>query len=142
MPPDSIDQPTTLRDQWGVKPGLRVWVGGHNTDAKRQIETHLAGTTRPPTGPIDIAFIAPFFSNEAAHFATKLRDRLTSDGPLWVIHPDPAQIRAADFEITEADLRTALAATGYAPSGVVPMSDAYISTRFDLTGQDSLRSPR
>ncbi len=126
MPPDSTDQPTTLRAHWRVKPGLRVWVGGHNTDAKRQIETHLAGTTRPPTGPIDIAFIAPFFSNEAAHFATKLRERLTSDGALWVIHPDPAQIRAADFEITQADLRTALGATGYVHSGTVPVSGQYI----------------
>jgi hypothetical protein len=77
-----------LAQIWGIRPGARVWVGGHNLAAKQEIERHLTGTDRPSTGPLDIALIAPLTSDEALYFAGKLRSRLTAAGGVWIIYPN------------------------------------------------------
>jgi len=80
---------TPLAVQWGVTPSTRVWVGGHNLVARRETEKHLAGPKRPPSGPIDVAFIAPQTIEEALYFANKLRSRLTPGGAIWVAMSGP-----------------------------------------------------
>lgn len=76
-----------IADRLGLRTGLRIWVGGNNTDARREIEQYLSETTRPPTGPLDAAFITPNTSEEAAYFAAKLKPRLTPDACVWVVVP-------------------------------------------------------
>jgi hypothetical protein len=77
---------TNTELQLRVEPGMRVWVGGHNLEARREIERLLVGTVRPPTGSIDKAFIAPLTVDEAVHFARKLLTRLVSDGLIAVVY--------------------------------------------------------
>jgi len=77
---------TDAARKWGIESGLRVWVGGHNVEARREIERHLDGTLRPPTGAIDKAFITPQSVDEAVHFARKLMTRLVPDGTIWVVY--------------------------------------------------------
>lgn len=72
----------------GLRPDLRIWVGGNNTDARREIETYLLETARPPTGPLDAAFITPDTSEEAVYFAAKLRPRLTPNAHVCVVVSD------------------------------------------------------
>ena len=51
------------------------------------METYFSETTRPPTGPLDAAFITPATSEEAAYFAEKLKPRLSTDASIWVVVP-------------------------------------------------------
>lgn len=71
----------------GLRAGLRIWVGGNNVGIRREMETHLSETTRPPTGLLDAAFITPATSEEAVYFARKLKPRLSGDASLWVVVP-------------------------------------------------------
>ena len=85
-----------VTEMLGLRAGLRIWVGGNNADARREMETYLLETTRPPTGPLDAAFIIPDTSEEAVYFAQKLRPRLTPDASVWVVDP------SADYSATKS----------------------------------------
>lgn len=76
-----------VAESLGLRAGLRIWLGGNNADARREIEHYLSETTRPPTGPLDAAFITPNTSDEAVYFAEKLKPRLTPDARVWVVVP-------------------------------------------------------
>ena len=54
-----------IAEQLGMQAEMRVWIGGHQIEAKRIIEPYLTNATRPPTGEIDIAFITPESLDEA-----------------------------------------------------------------------------
>jgi hypothetical protein len=53
---------------------------------------------RPPTGPLDAAFITPRSVDEALHFARKLRARMAPTGALWIIYPNPQSPGETEFE--------------------------------------------
>lgn len=72
----------------GLRPGLRVWVGGHHLEAKRAITNFLADTIRPTTGPLDAAFIAADTADEADYFVQKLKPRLTESATVWIVSAD------------------------------------------------------
>ncbi len=76
-----------VAESLGLRTGLRIWVGGNNTDSRREIEHYLSEATRPPTGTLDAAFITPVTSEEAAYFAAKLKPRLTPNASVWVVVP-------------------------------------------------------
>lgn len=78
-----------VRSALGVRAGMRIWVGGHAIEARRAIERHLSGTTRPPRGPLDAAFICPKTPDEATYFAEKVRPRLEAAATIWVVEPIP-----------------------------------------------------
>lgn len=75
----------------GLRPGSRVWVGGHNLAAKRAIVPFLVEAARPPTGPLDAVFIASDTPEEADYFLHKLARRLPTDGTAWIITRTNAQ---------------------------------------------------
>ena len=80
-----------------LRPGTRVWVGGNDLAAKRALDPFLVRTVRPPSGPIDAAFIAPLSDDEAWYFARKILPRLATDGAIWVVtsgtaEPPPLEI--------------------------------------------------
>ena len=83
----------TTEDRWGLKPGTRVWVGGHNTNARREVEEYLKAMIRPPSGAIELAFITPQSVGEAVYFTRKLCSRIECDGVVWVVIPDEASPR-------------------------------------------------
>ncbi len=116
--------------RWGVTPGIRVWVGGHNTHAKREVAKRLKGTVRPPTGRIDLAFIAPQSVDEAVYFARKLRSRLVSNGVIWVVYPDEASPRRGEFAGGSRDLVGSLARAGYCETGAATLAGNYTSLCF------------
>lgn len=125
--------PPTTAELWGVTPGLRVWVGGHDPNAKREVEKRLAGAVRPQTGCIDLAFITPQSVDEAVYFAGKLRVRLVADGALWVVYPGLGSIREAEFANAAKTLVGAMAKCEFAQSATVPVGVKYVSSCFRQT---------
>ena len=124
------ENPTTTAQDWGVGPGKRVWVGGHNVEARREIETYLTGTERPPTGPLDLGFIAPTTGDEAVYFAGKLRYRIVSTGLLWVVYPIPHSPIAYEFSGEIDDVVIGLFELGLTEIGRAQVGNNYTSTGF------------
>jgi len=71
----------------GIGPGMRIWVGGHNLDAKRAVAPFLVGVARPVEGPLDVAVVCPSAPDEAAYFCSKVRSRLAAGSRLYVLVP-------------------------------------------------------
>ena len=69
----------------GIRPGHRVWLGGRNVAVRRIVSRWLEGTQRPPTGTIDLAFICPESTDEAAYFGAKLWSRVSPTGIVRVV---------------------------------------------------------
>jgi hypothetical protein len=132
---------TDAAHKWGVEPGMRVWVGGHNVDVRRYIERHLSGTIRPPIGPVHKAFIAPQSVDEAVHFTRKLLTRLVPNGSIWVViardASEPSETCQVDSSkdsdagvfpsdaITPGELHEAMQALGLAPGEPCGLGDTY-----------------
>lgn len=124
------ENPSTTAEDWGVAPGKRVWVGGHNVEARREIETYLMGTQRPPTGPLDLGFLAPQTADEAVYFAGKLRHRIAPTGLLWVVYPIPHSPRADEFAGDIDEVVISLFELGFTEIGRAQVSNNYTSTGF------------
>ncbi len=116
---------------WGIRPGLRVWVGGHNVDARRVIEAHLAGTIRPPTDPIELGLIAPLSIDEALYFADKLRSRLVPKGRVWIAYADASSPHQIQGAIDPHTLRTRMLEQGHAEIGVLKLDDTLRTSGFE-----------
>ena len=101
--PQRDQSPLTAVEAWKATPASRIWVGGNNTDARREIETLVAAAERPPTGELDRAFIAPLSTDEAVYFARKLRSRLTGDSSIWIVYPKRSGRLRSD--VGEPDVR-------------------------------------
>lgn len=93
---------------WPPNAWTRVWIGGHQTDAKRILLKVLNHTENPPTGPLDAACIAPAAADEAAYFARKVVPRI-ADRRVWVA------ITPADRDVSRQDMNAAMQAAGFAP---------------------------
>jgi hypothetical protein len=124
------ENPATTAEEWGVGPGKRVWVGGHNVEARREIELSLEGTERPPTGPIDLGFIAPQTADEAVYFTGKLRHRIVPTGLVWVVYPIPLSPRGGEFSEDLDDVVIGLFELGLTESGRAQVGNNYTSTGF------------
>lgn len=92
---------------WLAAEGARVWLGGHSQATKAILESRLPATHRPPTGPLDVAYIVPRSIDEAVYFADKVSTRLVSGGEIWVIVPGCA----SEDESPPADMLLAQAET-------------------------------
>ncbi len=87
-----------------IRPGQRVWVGGHDEPIRRQVNDALGMVARPPTGPLDVAFVTPATQEECAYFLLKALARLSPAGRVWVAFtPSPTLSR----EAVEVAARTA-----------------------------------
>lgn len=135
MPPSDAGEPATVPKLWGVVSGMRVWVGGHNTDAKRKVEKHLTSTVRPAIGPIDLGFIVPRSVDEAVYFAGKLLSQLVPGGAIWVIHSQTIRKRETKLTLAPEALTEALDQIGFLESGSVSVSDELLSHRFKPRGE-------
>ena len=124
------ENPTTTAEDWGVGPGKRVWVGGHNVEARREIESFLEGTERPPTGALDLGFIAPQTADEAVYFAGKLRHRIVPTGLVWVVYPNTSSPREDEFSGNLNDMVIGLFERGFTEAGRAQVGDNYTSTGF------------
>jgi len=124
------DTPTNIVDTWGIRPGLRVWVGGHGLAAKQEIEKHLEGTERPPTGPLDAALIAPLTTDEALYFAGKLRPRLERGAVVWIVHPTPRTEGGQAFTARLDELVVGMFERGLAEIGRAPLTDQLSTVGF------------
>ena len=124
MPHSHTEHDGSVRARLGVRAGTRVWVGGHSVTAKRALAPHLAGTTRPPTGPVERAFVTPVSVDEAVYFATKVRDRLVDDGILWVVRGGGAAGTTSEGSRDAGGLDTLLADAGWRAAGSIQLTDA------------------
>ncbi len=127
--------PSSLARQWGIIPGMRVWVGGHNVKAKRLISRALAGTIHPPSGPIDMAFITPQSADEALYFVRKLRQRLAQGGAIWIIQAHPTARSESGAGPPTPEFDKTLVELGLVATERFPVGDEAVSIRFDLLGR-------
>lgn len=130
-----MTQPTPNNDNAivSIEPGARVWIGGHNREARRFIERALAGKNaiRPAEGPIDVAFITPETVDEAVYFLAKLAPRVPVDGVIQIVfraHPaadsDAEPSRSFVNELTERIDRT-----GWRIAGPARRVEAFLCVR-------------
>lgn len=83
----SFELPESLRPPKDA----RLWIGGHNTLLRGQLDQELKSNPRPPTGPIDLAIITPLTTDEALYFAAKVKPRLPRGGTIWIATPKTNQ---------------------------------------------------
>ena len=130
MPQDSSFTPRPVRKSLGVRSGQRLWVGGHNLAAKREIEKYLTGTVRPATGPVDMAFITPEVIDEAVYFASKIRARLSPEGSLCVVVQEGNPAEATPHFSSNEELVSRLEDAGFCETEVVPLGGSFRVIRF------------
>ena len=135
MPRYQSDAPTTVVETWGLRPGWRVWVGGHNVEAKQEIERHLAGVEHPPTGPIDLGLIAPQTADEALYFAGKLCHRLAAGGIVWIAYPNPRFAGNAGLASQFDELTVGMFERGFGEAGGGALNDQYSMIGFRFQGR-------
>ena len=127
---------------WNLEPGARVWLGGHNLHARRKVDKYLAGTVRPPTGPIDTALIAPKTLDEALYFACKLRDRVVAKGIFWIIIPNPGSTKDDALTSVGDTLVEAMLVLGFADAGSLPVGAEHSANGFhDRIGRGQPTAP-
>ena len=120
----------SVRSALGIQPGVRVWVGGHNLSAKRLLEPLLVETTRPPTGPVDIAFIAPESADEAAYFLGKIEARLDQTGAVWIILPPNAVANDLSEPAVDASMARQSGEITSTAAEPVALPDGFMAHRF------------
>ena len=130
MPQDSSFTPRPVGEALGVRSGQRLWVGGHNLAAKREIEKYLADTVRPATGPVDMAFIMPEVIDEAVYFASKIRARLSPEGSLCVVVQEGDRAEATRKFLSSEELISRLETAGFSKTEVVPLGGSFRVIRF------------
>jgi hypothetical protein len=88
---DSANHPETAARETakalGLCPAVRVWLAGHNGEAKRLVQRYFLHASRPVVGQVDVAFITPQTPEEWVYFATKILKRLANQGSVWLILP-------------------------------------------------------
>ena len=117
----------------GILPRVRVWVGGHNLAGKRVAEPLVTDSTRPPTGPVDVALIAPESADEAAYFLDKIEARLEQNGVAWIILPPTAAAQDFSGHSVEVALGRYSQKLSHVPGGLVALPDGYVAHRFART---------
>lgn len=65
----------------------RLWIGGHNTLLRGQLDRLLKDNPRPPTGPLDWAIITPQTQDEALYFTSKVKPRVPPGGTILIMLP-------------------------------------------------------
>lgn len=137
MPRHETSTTASITETWGIRPGLRVWVGGHNVAARQEIETHAAGTERPATGPIDLGLLSPETPDEALYFAGKLRGRLSPGAMVWIVYPNPRAAGGEAFAGGIEEIIVGMFERGFGEigRGPVPQQFAMIGFRYEGAGE-------
>lgn len=133
MPQRDHTHMTTV-EAWGMTQETRVWIGGNNESARREVELLVGDSPRPATGEVDRAFITPLEGDEAVYFARKMRARLAAEGSIWVIHPKSGGPKAGEFSGSIEEMAIRLFELGFAESGRVNLDGDYSSTGFTMEG--------
>ncbi len=131
MPGQRDEIPISTLDAWGLSPGKRIWIGGNNTNAHRQVESLVTvECDRPPTGPIDLAIVTPQSTDEAVYFARKLRSRLDAGATIWIVFPKFGTAQEQEFTGNFDEMAIALYELGFHESARAPVGEPYTSTGF------------
>jgi len=137
MPGQRDEIPISTLEAWGLSPGKRIWIGGHNANAHRQVESLIAiECERPPTGPLDLAIVTPHSTDEAVYFARKLRSRLDAGAAIWIVFPKFGTTQEREFTGNFDEMAIALYELGFKESARAPVGESYTSTGF--TKSDAL----
>lgn len=129
---DSSEPAQSIAKALGVRPDLRVWVGGHHDQAKRSIQAYLAGTIRPTEGPIDLGIVVPETADEWVYFVGKLLARLVPDGGIWVIHVGSDGCGGVSRPSWVQQLPATAGALGLTPLDPVVLPEGFVVARFRL----------
>lgn len=132
--PQRDQSPITALEAWRVAPQRRIWVGGNNVNARREIELLIGEAQRPPEGELDVALVAPLTADEALYFTRKIRSRLVPGGAAWIVYPKRGTPAEAEFTGNFDDLVVAFFELGFVEAGVAGVSDLYTSTGFRFEG--------
>jgi hypothetical protein len=128
--PQREQTPTTTIESWGVNPSSRVWVGGNNTVARREVELLVGDAERPATGDVDRAFVAPLSCDEAIYFVRKLRTRLAQDSSIWIVYPKRGSPKENEFAGNFEELVIVLFELGFSEFGRANLTGDYTSMGF------------
>ena len=121
---------TTSGPTWEIVPGMRVWVGGHDTAAKRAIEPMVSGAIRPHSGPVDAVFICPRTADEATYFATKLRPRLRTGGAVWIVFGRDSEATSEDLDRRIESVKKEMASVGLIGCSRLPVGNRAVALGF------------
>lgn len=132
--PQRDQTPVTALQAWRITPNSRIWLGGNNVSARREIELLTGDAQRPPAGELDCALIAPLSADEALYFARKVRSRLVAGGALWIAYPRRSSASQEEFTGDFDDMVVALFELGFTEAGVASLSESHTSTGFRFEG--------
>lgn len=92
----------------GVR-GQRVWIGGHDRNARRLVEAALGRPHRTPSGTLDGAIVTPRHAEEADYFVGKTVGRVRPGGVIHVVWVDTVgRLSDKDSDVEAAALRKAM----------------------------------
>lgn len=123
-----------IAEQLGIRNDMRVWIGGHQIQAKQIIEPYLIFATKPPAGEIDIAFITPETLEEALYFAEKIQSRLTPTATIWIILPNNSYP-----DLTVESLIKKLQPMGYTPKKQVSLIERFLAAGYTQSSDESIK---
>ncbi len=138
--PQREQTPTTTIESWGITSTSRIWIGGNNLPARREIELLVGDLERPPIGEIDRAFISASTTDEAVYFARKLRPRLAPDSSVWIVYPKQGSPVEQDFAGNFEEMIVTLFELDYVECGRTHLPDDYASTGFHLSSSHATPS--
>ncbi len=121
-----IDSPGGL----SLRPGTRVWVGGHDIETKRRLQRYLAGTVRPASGPIDVALITPQTADEARYFVAKVAVRLAPHGAIWVVTRESTLLDPTKPDFPLGKMMSTIERDQFRQDAQVQLDDACWAVRF------------
>ncbi len=118
-----------------IKPGLRIWVTGHNRSLRRRLEPLLVGAVRPGTGPVDIALVVPETCEEWGYFAGKILPRLARGGEIGLVVADEEAERRQEDHPTPRPYHDAACSLGLRKKGIRAASSDLLVFRFAPAAQ-------
>lgn len=120
-----------------VTVGARVWVGGHDSSARRATQRCLAETIRAPSGPLDAAIITPQSADEAVHFAQKLHNRLAPNGTVWIIQRRQTDISDEQMNASGGERDRVLRRCGLVRRAEQTVDDEYTAVGYRFSPPDN-----
>lgn len=122
----------TLGQKWGVKPGLRVWLGPAPKNLRELARKWLQATRPAGRGRVQLAFVFPRSLAEWKAAAVTLLRRIEPDGAIWVVFPKQAAAARLGFDASFSDMIEAVAQLGLIDNKTCAVNEDYTSTRFSI----------
>ena len=119
---------TPLIDKLGIKPGARLHFVSEPKDFRALLGALPDGSRNAPRGSLDFAILFVKSSSELSKRFAGLRDRLESNGMLWVAWPK--RTSGVTTDLTEGVVRTFGLESGLVDVKVCAVDDTWSGLKF------------